>query len=72
MLLEEPFPATLFFGQLQDFDFYGDESVKVTRVEVEASRMPKEVLYIPAILLLLVVIFHNENARLFRRSSLML
>ncbi|ADZ92713.1 TRAP transporter fused permease subunit [Marinomonas mediterranea] len=56
MLLEEPFPGTPYFGQLQDYDFYGDESVKVTRVEVAADRMPKEVLYIPALILLLVVI----------------
>lgn len=55
-LLEEPFPGTLMFEKLQNFDFYGDEPVEVAVVQTEAERMPKEVFYIPAILLLIVVI----------------
>jgi hypothetical protein len=53
LLLEEPFPGTPFFEQLANgYDFYGDEPVRVLRAEVEADRMPKEIFFIPALLLL--------------------
>ncbi|WP_417683779.1 TRAP transporter permease [Roseibium sp.] len=55
-VLEEPFPGTPFFETFQTFDFYGDEPVEIAEVRMAAERMPKEVFYIPAILLLLLVI----------------
>ncbi|MTH96984.1 TRAP transporter permease [Roseibium sp. RKSG952] len=55
-LLEEPFPGTPYFEKFQSFDFYGDEPVQVVDVQTPANRLPKEVFYIPAILLLLVVV----------------
>jgi len=55
-LVEEPFPGTPFFETLQGFDFYGDDPVQIVEVRKEADRMPKEVFYLPALLLLGLVI----------------
>ncbi|MBO6755794.1 MAG: TRAP transporter permease [Roseibium sp.] len=55
-ILEEPFPGTLLFERLQDFDFYADAPVEVTKVQLDAERMAKEVFYIPALLLLVVIV----------------
>ncbi|TCL00460.1 TRAP transporter 4TM/12TM fusion protein [Shimia isoporae] len=53
LLLEEPFPGTPFFGALgTEYDYYGDEPVVIAQVEVENERMPKELFFIPALLLL--------------------
>jgi len=53
ILLEEPFPGTPFFERLaNEFDFYGDEPVRILRAEVEADRWPKEIFYLPALVLL--------------------
>ncbi|MEX2628430.1 MAG: TRAP transporter permease [Tistlia sp.] len=56
-VLEEPFPGSTFFFDLQNFDFYGEVPVTVVQVQVPADRMPKEIFYIPGLLLLLLVIF---------------
>lgn len=51
--IEEPLPQTPFFEKIGKlFDYYGDEPVVVSNVRTEASRVPKEVFYIPAFLLL--------------------
>ncbi len=55
-VLDEPFPGTPFFESFQSFDFYGDEPVQVVEVRQAADRLPKEVFYIPALLLLAGVI----------------
>jgi hypothetical protein len=55
-VLEEPFPGTMAFEKLGNFDFYGDQPTVVSEVKIEAERLPKELFYIPAILLLAVVI----------------
>lgn len=54
--LEEPLAGTKFFTTFQMFDFYADAPVEVTTVQLAAERMPKEVFYIPALLLLGFVI----------------
>ncbi|KZL04518.1 Sialic acid TRAP transporter permease protein SiaT [Pseudovibrio axinellae] len=56
LTLEEPFPGTQFAEKLQDFDFYGDVPVVILNSQVDAQRMPKELFYIPALLLLLLVV----------------
>ena len=69
-IIEEPFPGTPYFETLgKAFDYYGDEPVVVAEVWVPAERMPKEVFYIPAILLLGFIVFSqrrrmHENNRL--------
>ncbi|MBE1291873.1 MAG: TRAP transporter fused permease subunit [Rhodobacteraceae bacterium] len=53
LLLEEPFPGTPYFGSLgTEYDYYGDTPVVISQVEVENERMPKELFFIPALLLL--------------------
>ena len=60
--LDEPMAGTPFFTKLVDlFDFYGDEPVKISKVELNAERMPKEVFYLPAILLLLIVVWFQRR-----------
>ncbi|MGR3803768.1 TRAP transporter permease [Marinibacterium profundimaris] len=57
LLLEEPFPGTPHFETLgTDYDYYADLPVIVTGVEVENDRMPKEIFFIPALLLLAGVV----------------
>ncbi|EDP65692.1 TRAP transporter, 4TM/12TM fusion protein [alpha proteobacterium BAL199] len=55
--LEEPFqPSSVPGSKMKDFDFYGDKPVRITAVEVPVSRIAKEVFYIPAFLLLGLII----------------
>jgi len=54
--LEEPLPASAFEQQLKGFEFYGNTPVEVKTFSLPADRMPKEVFYIPALLLLGFVI----------------
>ncbi|MCY4335170.1 MAG: TRAP transporter permease [Litoreibacter sp.] len=55
--LEEPFPGTPYFETLaNDYDFYGDEPAQIEAVAVENDRMPKEIFFIPALLLLLLIV----------------
>ncbi|MCF3932183.1 TRAP transporter permease [Acuticoccus sp. M5D2P5] len=61
MVMEEPFPGTPFAYLSQDFDFYADEPVVLQSVQTPAERMPKEVFYIPAFLLLAVVILFQRR-----------
>jgi TRAP transporter 4TM/12TM fusion protein len=67
-VIEEPFPGTPYFETLgKAFDYYGDEKVQIAEVWKPAERIPKEVFYIPAILVLGFIIvsqrrrMHAEN-----------
>ncbi|MFK7792256.1 MAG: TRAP transporter permease [Devosiaceae bacterium] len=60
-ILEEPFAGTPYFTTFQMFEFYGDEFVTVDNVQIERERMPKEVFYIPALLLLGFVIMMQRR-----------
>jgi len=62
LLMEEPMPATAYSEVLQDFDFYGDPPVEIRRVERPAEQMPEALFYIPALLLLgLVILFQRRR-----------
>lgn len=54
LVLEEPFGLSDTVAPVsgQEFDYYGDDPVTVTKVEVQNDRMPKELFFIPALLLL--------------------
>ena len=67
--LEEPMPGTPLFHLSQKFDFYGDKPVLVTNVYEPAQRMPKEVFYIPALLLLGLVIASQLHRRRRQRAA---
>ena len=55
-ILEEPFPTSPLASLFRDFDFYGNEPVQIARIDIPAERMPKEVFYIPALLLLSLIV----------------
>ncbi|MFK7876210.1 MAG: TRAP transporter permease [Paracoccaceae bacterium] len=56
--LDEPFggPDLLKPVSGQEFDYYADDPVVITKVEVENDRLPKELFFIPALLLLAGVV----------------
>ena len=68
MLLEEPFPGTPYFEKLGGFDFYGDEPVIVRTVQVSANQLPKELIFIPALVLLGLIAF-LQKARAGRQRE---
>jgi TRAP transporter 4TM/12TM fusion protein len=57
MLMEEPAFGSRYESDLQRFDFYApDASVVLSAVEVPADRLPAQVFYLPALLLLALVV----------------
>lgn len=64
-VIEEPVPGTPFFeGIGKTFDFYSDQSVYIADILTKSKRMPKEVFYIPAVLLLGLVVFSQRRRRI--------
>ena len=61
--VDEPFPGTPLMDKLKDFDFYGDNPVEIAAIEVESERMPKEIFYIPALLLLALIVMLQWRRR---------
>ncbi|MEM9043684.1 MAG: TRAP transporter permease [Pseudomonadota bacterium] len=62
--VEEPFPQTPFFEKIgTSFDYYGDEPVKVANIRTESERLPKEIFYLPALVLLAVVVLMQRRRR---------
>lgn len=55
--LEEPMPATPLSRHLRDYDFYADQPVRVVALQAQVSQPPKEVFWIPALLLLGLVLW---------------
>jgi hypothetical protein len=56
MRLDEPMFGTETAEALIDFDFYTDDPVTLASVQVARDRLPEQVFYIPALLLLGLVI----------------
>ncbi len=56
MILDEPMFGSPFQQALNDFDFYAAQQVELLSVQRPADRMPEQLFYIPALLLLLGVI----------------
>jgi hypothetical protein len=61
MIVEEPFPGTPFAYLAQDFDFWAEEPVVLQTVQTRAEQMPKEVFYIPAFVLLGLVLVWQRS-----------
>lgn len=59
--LDEPFPGTPYFETMSGFDFYADDPVQITNVKAEADQMPKELIFIPALLLLGLIAFLQKS-----------
>ncbi|PVH30177.1 TRAP transporter permease [Pararhodobacter oceanensis] len=56
MRLDEPMFGTDIAETLGEFDFYADTPVRLASVQAPQARMPQEIFYIPALLLLFGVI----------------
>lgn len=62
--IDEPLPQTPYFEKIGKlFDFYGDDPVVVSQVKARTERIPKEVFYIPAFLLLGFVYLMQRRRR---------
>ena len=62
--IEEPFPGTPFFESIgKSFDFYGEDPVVVKEVLTPSDRLPKEVFYLPAIVVLGLVVLSQRRRR---------
>ncbi|SEW02607.1 TRAP transporter, 4TM/12TM fusion protein [Aliiroseovarius sediminilitoris] len=55
--LDEPMFGTFLSEKLASFDFYGDEPVQIAAVQAPSNQLPKELIFIPALLLLALVAF---------------
>ena len=63
MIMDEPMFGTPLSEQLSSFDFYGDEPVQITNVQAPADQLPKELMFIPALILLgLVTVLQRRRA----------
>ena len=62
--LDEPFPGTPHFEALgNEYDFYGETPVEIRQVQVENDRLPKEIFFLPAFVLLVgVVLIQRRRA----------
>ena len=57
-IIEEPFPGTPYFESIgKTFDYYADTPVQVKDVLQPAERVFKEIFYLPAVVLLALIIF---------------
>jgi len=61
LLLDEPFPGSTYFDKLGGFDFYGDTPVTITEVQVPRDQTAKEWMYIPALVLLAIIIWLQKG-----------
>ena len=50
--MEEPLFGSAFADTMQGYDFYGDDPVIIKEVKAPANQMPKELVFIPALVLL--------------------
>nr|WP_321455570.1 TRAP transporter permease [uncultured Cohaesibacter sp.] len=66
--LDEPMPGTPFFDTLGGFDFYADDPVHITHAEIKADQLPKDLIYIPG-LLLLGGVYLLQRARAGRKEE---
>ena len=68
--VEEPFPGTPLFQELSDFDFYADQSVQLYAAFIEIKNRPaQELFYVPALLLLGVILWWQRQRYLVAKRS---
>ncbi|WP_375175484.1 TRAP transporter permease [Pseudooceanicola sp.] len=64
MRLDEPMFGSDLGTALESFDFYGDEPVQIASVQAAADQMPKELIFIPALLLLgLIALLQSRRSK---------
>ena len=59
--MDEPGFGTELSEALSSLDFYGDEPVAISSVQVASNQMPKELIWIPALLLLALIAFLQKG-----------
>lgn len=63
-VIEEPFPGTPMFEKIGSlFDYYADTPVEVATIKKPTDRMPKELFYIPALVLLGFIVLVQRRRR---------
>ncbi len=55
--MDEPSFGSPFASTLSSFDFYADDPVQIASVNVPADQMPKEIIFIPALIFLGFIVF---------------
>ena len=65
--LEEPLFGTPTSKPLESFDFYGDDPVVLASVQAPADQMAKELVFIPALVLLVLIAF-VQRARMTKEG----
>lgn len=70
MMLEEPMFGSAIADRLASFDFYGDTPVTITAVNAPADQLPKELIFIPALLLLGLVALLQRRRLANREGAL--
>ncbi|PID36538.1 MAG: C4-dicarboxylate ABC transporter [Rhodobacterales bacterium] len=61
--IDEPMFGTALSDKLSSFDFYGDEAVHISAASAPADQWPKELIFIPALLLLgLIALLQRRRA----------
>lgn len=59
--MDEPNFGSPFSQSLGSFDFYGDEPVVIKSIQAPASQLPKELVFIPALILLGLIAFLQKS-----------
>jgi TRAP transporter 4TM/12TM fusion protein len=65
--MDEPSFGSPFSNSLGSFDFYGDEPVQIASVQAPSDQMPKELVFIPALIFLMFIAF-LQRARISREG----
>lgn len=63
MYLDEPAFGSPIAEDLSSFDFYGDDRVEITAVRAPVHGLPKELIFIPALLLLGLIAFLQHRRK---------
>ena len=64
VLIEEPLPGSPLFQEMKTFDFYADTPVKLEMIYLtKTNRMPKEIFYLPALLILILIYLNQVNRK---------
>lgn len=66
--LDEPAFGSPFASSLENFDFYADDPVVIQSVSAPSEQLPKEIMFIPALILLVLIAF-IQRARVSREGE---
>ena len=67
--LDEPSFGSPLADSLSSFDFYGDDPVAISAVQATADQLPKELIFIPALLLMALIAWMQNNRAVATREG---